>query len=136
MGMDWSEMNLSSPLQVNGKTDTDHDDLTDWEEVNSEFLEKNGIILNDNEYTEAINLVSSAYKLGVDAIIIQDIGLALEVIKKFPDLPVHASTQMTVHNLDGVLELEKLGFSRCVLSRELPISEIEYICKNSRLQIR
>lgn len=42
---------------------------------------------------------------------------------------------MTVHNLDGVLELEKLGFSRCVLSRELPISEIEYICKNSNIEI-
>lgn len=50
-------------------------------------------------------------------------------------MPIHASTQMTVHNLEGVLELEKLGFKRVVLSRELSIEEIEYICQNSNVEI-
>lgn len=56
-------------------------------------------------------------------------------MKLFPDLPIHASTQMTIHNLEGVQELEKLGYSRAVLSRELSISEIEYICNNSNIEI-
>ena len=50
-------------------------------------------------------------------------------------MPIHASTQMTIHNLEGVLELEKLGFKRVVLSRELSLEEIEYICKNSNIEI-
>ena len=57
------------------------------------------------------------------------------LIKNFPDLPIHASTQMSVHNLQGVLELQELGFSRVVLSRELSIEEIEYICENSNIEI-
>ena len=51
----------------------------------------------------------------------QDLGLARFLIKNFPDLPIHASTQMTVHNLEGALEAQKLGFKRVVLSRELSL---------------
>lgn len=65
----------------------------------------------------------------------QDVGLAQFLMKLFPDLPIHASTQMTIHNLEGVQELEKLGYSRAVLSRELSIHEIEYICSNSNIEI-
>lgn len=57
------------------------------------------------------------------------------MIQHFPNLPVHASTQMTAHNLQGVLELEKLGFERIVLSRELSITEIEYICNHTNAEI-
>lgn len=59
----------------------------------------------------------------------QDLGLARFLIKNFPDLPIHASTQMSIHNLEGVLKLQNLGFKRVVLARELPINEIQYICK-------
>ena len=52
-----------------------------------------------------------------------------------PDLPLHGSTQMSIHNLNGVLELQKMGFKRVVLARELSINEIEYICKNSEIEI-
>lgn len=79
----------------------------------------------------AIDLVKEAYVAGIDAIIVQDFGLAKYLIDNFPHLPIHASTQMTVHNLQGVLELEKLGFDRVVLSRELSCEEIEYICKTA-----
>ena len=61
--------------------------------------------------------------------------MAKKIIENFPDLEVHASTQMTIYNLDGVKEIEKLGFNRCVLARELSISEIENICKNTNIDI-
>ena len=85
-------------------------------------------LIKDDEIESAFNTAKKAYELGIDAIIVQDLGLAKQLIKAFPDLPIHASTQMSVHNLQGALELQELGFSRVVLSRELSISEIEYIC--------
>ena len=92
-------------------------------------------LLKNNELPDAIALAEKAYNYGIDAIIVQDLGLARYLIKNFPGLAVHASTQLSVHNLDGVLELQKLGFSRVVLSRELSLQEIEYICKNSDVEI-
>lgn len=97
-------------------------------------LTLNTLIKND-EFQDAILVVERAYEYGIDAIIVQDLGLAKFIIKTFPDLPVHASTQMTIHNLDGVLQAEKFGFSRVVLSRELPLDEIEYIAKNSSIEL-
>lgn len=92
-------------------------------------------LIKENEFEDAFNLAKKAYEFGIDAIIIQDLGLAKELIKKIPDLPLHASTQMTVHNLEGVKLLEELEFKRVVLSRELSLEEIEYICKNSNIEI-
>lgn len=92
-------------------------------------------LIKDDEFEDAINLVKKVYELGVDAIIVQDIGLAKYIIDNFPGMDVHASTQMTIHNLEGVLMLESLGFKRVVLSRELSLHEIEYICKNSSIEI-
>lgn len=93
------------------------------------------ILIKNDEFNDAINLAKKAYEYGIDAIIVQDLGLAKKLIELFPDLPIHASTQMTIHNLDGVLEAEKLGFKRVVLSRELSIDEIKYICDNSNIEI-
>ena len=92
-------------------------------------------LLKNDELPDAIALAEKAYKYGIDAIIVQDLGLARYLIKNFPGLAVHASTQLSVHNLEGVIELQKLGFSRVVLSRELSLQEIEYICKNSDVEI-
>ena len=92
-------------------------------------------LIKDSEYDDAIYLAIKAYEFGIDAIIVQDLGLALDLIRTFPDLPIHASTQITVHNLNGALELESLGFKRVVLARELSINEIEYICKNTNIEI-
>lgn len=97
-------------------------------------LTLNTLIKND-EMPQAIELAKKAYELGIDAIIVQDLGLARYLIKNFPGLAVHASTQMSVHNLEGVLALQKMGFSRVVLSRELSLQEIEYICQNSDIEI-
>lgn len=92
-------------------------------------------LIKDNEFDNAIKLASKAYEFGIDAIIIQDLGLAKKLIELFPDLPMHGSTQMTIHNLNGALKLQGLGFKRVVLSRELSLTEIEYICKNTSIEI-
>ena len=92
-------------------------------------------LIKDNELENAFNLAKQAYELGIDAIIVQDLGLADLLIKNFPDLTIHGSTQMSIHNLEGALELQKLGFKRVVLSRELSLDEIEYICQNSKIEI-
>ena len=93
------------------------------------------ILLKDDEFDDAVKLAKRVYDLGVDAVIVQDLGLARYIIEHFPDMEVHASTQMTAHNLQGVQELEKLGFKRVVLSRELSIHDIEYICGNTNVEI-
>lgn len=92
-------------------------------------------LIKDDEFKDAVELAKYVYTLGVDAIIVQDLGLARYIINNLPGMDVHASTQMTIHNLQGVLALQKLGFKRVVLSRELSLSEIEYICSNSNVEI-
>ncbi len=92
-------------------------------------------LLKDDELEEAFNLVKHAYEYGIDAVIVQDLGLANLLIKSFPDLPIHSSTQMSIHNLEGVLKLQELGFKRVVLSRELSLRDIQYICKHSSIEI-
>ena len=92
-------------------------------------------LIKENEFEKAYNLAKKAYEFGIDAIIVQDLGLGLKLINDFPDLPIHASTQMSVHNLHGVLKLQELGFKRVVLARELSADEIAYICKNSNVEI-
>ena len=93
------------------------------------------ILIKNNEFADAFNLAKKAYEYGIDAIIVQDLGLAKLLIETFPDLPIHASTQMSIHNLQGALKLQELGFSRIVLARELSINEIEYICQNTSIEI-
>ena len=92
-------------------------------------------LIKENEFENAFNLAKKAYEFGIDAIIIQDLGLAKELINNIPELSIHASTQMTVHNLEGVNLLKKLGFKRVVLSRELSLEEITYICQNTDIEI-
>ena len=97
-------------------------------------LALNTLIKND-ELQQAIDIAKVAYDAGIDAIIVQDLGLAKYLIEHFPDLPIHASTQMTIYNLEGAILAERLGFTRAVLARELSISEIEHICKNTNIEI-
>ena len=92
----------------------------------SVHLALNTLIKNE-EFQDAVKLAIEAYNMGVDAIIIQDFGLAKYLIKHYPQIPLHASTQMTIHNLDGVEKLKDLGYSRVVLARELNIDEIKHI---------
>ena len=93
------------------------------------------ILFSDLEIQSAIDLVVDAYNLGVDCFIVQDVGLANLIHKNYPEIEMHASTQMGIHNLEGVKEIEKLGFKRVVLSRETPLSEIRRIKDNSNIEI-
>ena len=97
-------------------------------------LTLNTLIKND-EFENAFSVAKMAYNYGIDAIIVQDLGLANLLINSFPNIAIHASTQLTAHNLDGVLSLQDMGFRRVVLSRELTLEEIEYITKNSNVEI-
>lgn len=92
-------------------------------------------LLFDNEIKEALEIVLTLYNAGLDAVIVQDLGIATLIHKIMPDLPLHASTQMSVLNLDQVKYLENLGFARVVLGRELSVEEIAEISKNTKLEI-
>lgn len=86
-------------------------------------------LLNDYELSKALDEVSFLYKIGVDALIIQDLGLYYEVKHLYPDFPLHASTQMHIHNTAGVLAAKKMGFERVVIARETSLKDLNDICK-------
>lgn len=89
----------------------------------------------DNEIKEGLELLKKLYENGLDAVILQDIGLSRLIHKAIPNLNMHASTQMSIYSIEQVKFIEKLGFKRVVLARELTIDEIEYICKNTNIEI-
>ena len=80
-------------------------------------------------------MAAHASAIGVDAVIVQDLGVMRMLRQTVPDLPIHASTQMTIHSLDGVKRCADLGASRVVLSRELSRDQIEFICQRSPIEI-
>lgn len=92
-------------------------------------------LLTDRELATAARVGALASRLGVDAVLVQDLGVARLLQQTVPDLPLHASTQMTVHNLDGVKACADLGFTRAVLSRELSREAIASICAKAPIEI-
>lgn len=86
-------------------------------------------LISDLELQEALHLVKLACDAGIDGIIVQDLGLAKLIRQAAPKMPLHGSTQMTIHNVSGVKMLAKLGFSRVVLAREITKQELEEIAK-------
>ena len=92
-------------------------------------------LVSDKEMTEAASLIRHAASCGVDAFIVQDLGIVQLCKQVAPSVPLHGSTQMTVHSLPGVQFLAAWGFSRVVLSRELSREDIRYICANSPIEI-
>ncbi|SDX41183.1 DUF3656 domain-containing U32 family peptidase [Tepidimicrobium xylanilyticum] len=93
------------------------------------------ILIDDDEMKDTLDYIKYLYEIDVDGIIVQDLGLAYLIKKLFPDLPLHGSTQMTINNLPGALFLQKLGFERVVLAREVPLEEIKYIHQNSNIEL-
>lgn len=93
------------------------------------------ILLKDPEIKELPGVIEKLYNAGADALIIQDLGAGEIIRKLFPDFELHASTQMTAHNLEGVNLLYHLGYKRVVLSRELSFKEIQYISQNTNAEI-
>ena len=97
-------------------------------------LTLNTLVL-DREMPRAAELIRLAASCGVDAFIVQDLGMVSLCRQLAPDMPIHASTQMSIHSLEGVMEAAALGCSRVVLARELPAEEIAHICKKSPVEI-
>lgn len=93
------------------------------------------ILIFEHEIDKFISYVDFLYQNNVDAILIQDLGMLDLVHQKFPNLELHASTQMHIHNLDGVKMCEKLGLKRVVLARETSINDIKEIINNCKAEI-
>ncbi|MBR6512243.1 MAG: U32 family peptidase [Clostridia bacterium] len=92
-------------------------------------------LVSDAEVSSMLELLKSVCAIGVDALIIQDLGVARLVKEVAPDMPLHASTQMSVMTADGFNRLEQLGFRRAVLPRELSLAEIKEIRENTTLEL-
>ena len=92
-------------------------------------------LVTDREMPELCDLIRHAALSGVDAFIVQDLGVIQLCRQIAPKVPIHGSTQLTVHSLPGVLLCAAWGMTRVVLSRELSRDEIRYICANSPIEI-
>lgn len=93
-------------------------------------------ILNDDELKKAVELVKKLYNIGVDAIIVQDMGLIKAAIDgTIPPIQIHASTQCDNRTVEKAMFFDKLGVSRVILARELSIEQIDEICKNTKCEI-
>ena len=92
-------------------------------------------LLKEAELPRMLEILADLASFSVDGIIIQDLGLWRLVRQHFPELPLHASTQMTIHNAAGVKRLEGMGFTRAVLARELSLEEITAIRQQTRIEL-
>lgn len=92
-------------------------------------------LFSDRELEECARLARFVSQCGVDAVLVQDLGAARILRSVCPELTLHASTQMSVHNLAGVFAAAEMGMKRVVLARELSLEQIKYICRNSPVEI-
>ena len=92
-------------------------------------------LLTDRELPAAARTAARANELGVDAVLVQDLGVLRMLRQTAPDLTIHASTQMSVHSLDGVKAAADLGIRRVVLARELGRDQLEYISLRSPIEL-
>jgi putative protease len=86
-------------------------------------------LIRDAELPDVVRYLLWLYEIGADAVLVQDAGVAALAREEVPDLPLHASTQMTIHNREGVARAAREGFSRVVAARELTLPEIEDIAE-------
>ena len=91
-------------------------------------------LVNDREIESALQTARLASEAGADGIIIQDLGLAAAIRQYLPDIPLHASTQMSIHNLKGVEAAAEMGMTRAVLARELSYEQIKFITQNAPIE--
>ena len=91
-------------------------------------------LVGDREMEAAAALAQQASDAGADAILVQDLGLARVLRDALPDIPLHASTQMSIHNLAGVEAAAEMGITRAVLSRELSLEQIRFISQHASIE--
>lgn len=88
-------------------------------------------LMGDNQLNKALHYAKDLYEIGVDALIIQDLGLGNLIHKHFPKFPLHLSTQATIYNAEGIRLAKKLGYERVVVARELSLEEIKACTKEN-----
>ena len=92
-------------------------------------------LVKEQELPQLVETLAELAKLRVDGVIVQDMAVARLVRSHFPSIPLHASTQMTIHNLPGVKLLEAYGFERVVLARELQLADIAAIASQTSAEL-
>lgn len=92
-------------------------------------------LVKEQELPQLVETLAELARLRVDGVIVQDMAVARLVRNHFPSIPLHASTQMTIHNLPGVQLLEELGFERVVLARELQLADIAAIAARTGIEL-
>ena len=92
-------------------------------------------LVSDKEMEELVELARLASDTGADAILVQDLGVAAVLREAVPDIPLHVSTQMSIHNLAGALAAQQMGMTRVVLARELSLEQIRFICSNTTVEV-
>ena len=92
-------------------------------------------LVDDKEMPELLRCAAALYEAGVDALIVADLGVVGVIKKHIPDFELHASTQMSIHNTEGVAVAQRIGCSRAVVARELTLSDIREIVDDSPLEI-
>ena len=91
-------------------------------------------LVSDREMPAALAAAGLASEKGADAVLVQDFGLARAIRSAYPDLPLHASTQMSIHNLAGAVAAREMGMTRAVLARELSLEEIRFISAHAGIE--
>ena len=91
-------------------------------------------LVGDREMEAAVAAARLASQKGADAILVQDLGLARAIRQALPDIPIHASTQMSIHNLAGVEAAAEMGLTRAVLARELSLEQIKFISQHASIE--
>jgi len=91
-------------------------------------------LVNDREMETAVAAARLASQQGADGLIVQDIGLVQAIRQALPDIPIHASTQMSIHNLAGVEAAAEMGLTRAVLARELSFEQIRFISQHASIE--
>ncbi len=89
------------------------------------------ILIKDDEFADAVALATEAYNAGIDGVIVQDLGLAEFLHNTLPELPLHASTQMSIHSPASLPLLKKLGFKQVVVAREMSFDDLKIFCKEA-----
>ena len=92
-------------------------------------------LIQERELPDVARVLDALRRMAPDALIIQDLGVYRLARMLAPEIPLHASTQMTIHNLDGALQAQRMGFERVILARELTLDEIRAIRASSTIAL-
>lgn len=125
----------------NARISADNFDIVEMEKA-VDFCHLRGVkvyitlntLMRDDQLEPALNYAKKLYKIGVDALIIQDLGLGELIRENMPDFEMHLSTQGTVFGVGGASLCKKLGYSRVVLAREMNLEQISSVCETSQVE--